>query len=225
MQDATSVRVLIVDDHRTFSAALAGALARKPGFQVVGTLTSSKGLETAVQRLSPDVVLLDIEIDERDGIEAAHALSRLESAPKVVMVTAHDDPDRAIDAFRAGAAGFVSKTCSLDELQQAIQNAVSGGSWMPSHLLSDVLNRLAADQHRMRTDRERLERLTPRERELLAYMMEGLDRHKIAAAMAISPNTVRTHVHNILAKLEVNSSLEAVVLAHRANFAPSAAED
>jgi DNA-binding NarL/FixJ family response regulator len=141
-----------------------------------------------------------------------------------VVVTCHVEESTATEAVRAGATGFVAKDAPVDELLIAIRAALAGESWLPRQLLGGVLRLLQGgipgNSPPSRPEIGPVGRLTAREREVLALLVAGFDRSAIGARLFLSPNTVRTHVQNVLRKLEVHSSIEAVGLALRHGVRP-----
>ena len=210
------VRVLIVDDHRVFAEAIATRLGVEPDILVVGTTATGREAMAATDELRPDLVLIDVELATEDGIEIAERLREQRPDLVVVVVTCLSDPARVREAVSVGALGWVTKDAPTGELLSAIRGAMRGESWIPPAILTGVLRELLLLRRELGEDEERLSRLTPRERHVLECMADGQDRTAIAERLYLSANTVRTHVQNILAKLQVHSSLEAVALALRA---------
>jgi DNA-binding NarL/FixJ family response regulator len=210
------VRVLIIDDHRVFAEAVATRLGAEPDILVVGTASNGRESIAAVEELRPDLVLIDVELAGEDGIEVAERLREMRPDLVLVVVTCLSDPVRVRDAVSLGALGWVTKDAPTDELLSAVRGAMRGESWIPPSILTGVLRELLLTRRELGEDEERLSRLTPRERHVLECLADGLDRVAIAERLYLSANTVRTHVQNILAKLQVHSSLEAVALALRA---------
>ncbi|MGH2784691.1 MAG: response regulator [Actinomycetota bacterium] len=210
-----AIRVLIVDDHRVFAEAIAARLQTEPDLRVVGQANTAAQALDAVETLDPDVVLMDVELGADDGIELAGRLRATYPTLAVIVVSFLTDTTRVGQAVRAGAAGWVTKDAPTEELLGAIRGVAVGESWIPPRLLTGVLRDLLTTRRMVDEDEERLVRLTPRERTVLDMMADGLDRSAIAERMFLSTNTVRTHVQNIFAKLNVRSSLEAVALALR----------
>jgi DNA-binding NarL/FixJ family response regulator len=210
-----TIKILIVDDHRVFAEAIAARLAAEPDLRVVGQANTAVQALDAVETLAPDVVLMDVELGGDDGIELAGRLRATYPSLAVIVVSFLTDTGRVGQAVRAGAAGWVTKDAPTEELLAAIRGVSAGESWIPPRLLTGVLRDLLTTRRMVDEDEERLGRLTPRERTVLDMMADGLDRSAIAERMYLSTNTVRTHVQNIFAKLNVRSSLEAVALALR----------
>jgi DNA-binding NarL/FixJ family response regulator len=215
------VRVLVVDDHQVFAEALSALLNAEPDFEVVGTASTTGAATAAAASHVPDIAVVDVELGGADGVELAGRLRGDHPGLKVVCVTCLEDASRVVDAVRAGASAWVIKDASFDELAGAIRGAMRGESWIPPKLLTGVLSQMQGNQKEADEFEKRLSRLTDREHEVLRCMVAGLDRASIARQLFLSKNTIRTHTQNILAKLEVHSSLEAVALALRAGIRES----
>ncbi|MGH2687232.1 MAG: response regulator [Actinomycetota bacterium] len=215
------VRVLVVDDHQVFAEALSALLNAEPDFEVVGTASTTGAATAAAASHVPDIAVVDVELGGADGVELAGRLREDHPGLKVVCVTCLEDASRVVDAVRAGASAWVIKDASFEELAGAIRGAMRGESWIPPKLLTGVLSQMQGNQKEADEFEKRLSRLTDREHEVLRCMVAGLDRASIARQLFLSKNTIRTHTQNILAKLEVHSSLEAVALALRAGIRES----
>ncbi len=215
------VRVLLVDDHRAFSGALAALLDADPEIEVVGAVPSATAARAAVDKLRPDVALIDVDLGDGNGIDLVADLGRASDRPECVMLTCHDDVDTVVAAARAGVVAFVPKDVGAGDLIAAIHGVTKGDGWIPRHLLGKVMRKLVRGADDANIEEKRLESLTPREREILSSMMAGLDRNGIAETLGLSNHTVRTHIRNILAKLGAHSMLEAVAVAYRAGLQPT----
>lgn len=213
-------KVLVVDDHPVLAEALATRLDAEADLRVVGTVNTAAGAARAVERLAPHVVVLDVELGDGDGLELAARLRERHPEVRVVVVTGHDDVATAARAVRAGVSGLVTKDGPIDLLTTAIRGAMRDESHWPPRLLTGVLRELQHQAAERNQYAELLQRLTPRERDVLACMVRGLDRAGIARELYLSVDTVRTHTQNLFAKLQVHSSLEAVSVALRAGMGP-----
>jgi DNA-binding NarL/FixJ family response regulator len=211
------LRIVIVDDHPVFAEALRERLSAETDLDVVATAADGRAARSAVATLQPDVVTLDIQLGEEDGLAVGTEL--LDIAPRLalVAVTCVDDPLRAVEGVRAGVRAWVPKDTGMEFLLAAIRGAPQGHSWFPPAVLGRMLPLLAQTSPVHRSD-ERLAALTGRERQILECMVDGLDRQAIAEELRLSANTVRTHVQSVLSKLKVHSSLEAVALARAAGL-------
>ena len=206
-------RVLVVDDHRTFAELLARALDAESDLECVGHAQDSGEALAAVERLRPDVVLMDVHLPDRDGISTTAELVCEHPDLKVLILTAHASLADIERAASAGASGFLAKDGSLFEVLDGLRTASSGSLILPDGLLA----RLSAVGEGDRT-MLRQWNLTPRELEVLALLGDGRDPRGIAKELGVSLNTCRGYVKAILAKLGVHSQLEAVVLATRAGL-------
>jgi DNA-binding NarL/FixJ family response regulator len=210
-----TIRVLLVDDHAMMRAGLAGVLGSDPEIEVVGEAEDGAAAVSQARRLSPDVVLMDIEMPGVDGVTAIGLMATAAPAARCLVLTTFDVDDYVLGALRAGAAGFLLKTTPPRELIRAVKDCAAGGS----ALGPTVVRRLVASYvGAAREPVSGLERLTEREREVLGIMARGLSNAEIGAELYLTENTVRTHVAHILAKLGVRDRVQAVILAHRAGL-------
>ena len=218
----TQLRVLVVDDHRMVAEVLAARLSSVDDLWILGRYpTDHPQLPDVVQRLRPDVVILEVEAL---GAAGTDMLCRLQAAwplAKMLVLTGSDDPQRAVQAARCGVDAWVPKESSFDQLVAAILGVCQGHAIYPPRQLGAVLRQLRDDVRQARERSGPLDVLSSRERHVLACMVEGKAAHQIAVELLISANTVRTHMCNILAKLQVHSGLEAVSIARAAGMRPS----
>jgi DNA-binding NarL/FixJ family response regulator len=211
------VTLLICDDHKTLTDALAMVVERDPTLRLVARPVhdADRAVELCHEH-RPNVVLMDIEFKSGiDGIEATRRIKRSSPATKVVIMTAHDDERRLVEAVEAGASGFFGKDEPADEVLAAAKSAAEGEVLIDPATLARLLHQVAREREVHREVLARFATLTDREREILRYVAEGRRNDDIASALFISPQTVQTHVRNVLGKLEVHSKLEAVALAVR----------
>lgn len=205
-------RVLIVDDHRTFSELLSMALHAEPDFECVGVADSAAAAVEAAARLRPDVVVMDIEMPRRDGLSAARQIREMLPGTAIAVVSAHGGPEWVTRAVRAGANGYVTKDGSLPEMLDVLRRVRVG---------SMVTGRSVLIQLGQLTDGEQPPALTEREREVLAWMCRGMAPKAIARALGISLHTCRGYVKSLYAKLGVGSQLQAVAKAQRLGLVAS----
>lgn len=215
------VRIFLVDDHQMVRDALTARLALAADLWVVGgAATGDPGLAQQVGQLRPAVITVEVD---QVGAGTGALLDRLAvaaPAARVVALTASHDDARAVDAARAGALAWVPKESSIDHLIDVLRGASVGRASYPGAQLGEVLRELRADVRRARERSGPLDALSDREREVLTSMVEGRRRAEIARELCVSDNTVRTHTRNILTKLGVRSSLEAVSIALAAGMRP-----
>lgn len=215
-----AIRVLVIDSHRMFAEALAERLSAADDVHVVGTATAAAQALESARALRPDVVTLDANLGEADGVDVAQELHTAAAPPKIVMVTCVDDIDRVLRAIWAGALAWVPKETRAVTLIEVIRGAVHGEAWLPPRVLGVVLNAIVSSSDGEPPDRTPLAALTPRERQVLRCMLAGLDRSATAEILGLSLNTVRTHAQGVLTKLHVHSALQAVSVALSAGMRP-----
>jgi DNA-binding NarL/FixJ family response regulator len=206
---------LIVDDHKLFAEALANSLERH-GFKVVGTVSDERDALELARRLAPDIVLMDLGLPGRGGAALGASIIGEMPETKVVAVTALHDPRAVAEVVREGFSGYLTKDASVDRLVSSIRAILAGQVVLPGRLAR------AATGGRSPEEREahlRAEQLTAREREVLQLLAEGAGSEQVAERLSVSPHTVRSHVQNILAKLQVHSRLEAATFAVRYGIA------
>jgi two-component system, NarL family, nitrate/nitrite response regulator NarL len=204
-----TLRVLIVDDHLLFAEAIRVAL-EDGGLSVVGTISIAAEALGAVGRLEPDVILMDLALPDQSGLATGQAILERHPEAKIVAVTALNDRSAVDEALRIGFRGYLTKDTPVAQFVTAVRSAIDGHLVLP-HRLSPARRRSEAE-----SDAALLaSQLTPREREVLALLVQGADGKKAAAILGISLNTVRTHVQCILTKLQVHSRLEAATFAVR----------
>jgi DNA-binding NarL/FixJ family response regulator len=210
------IRVLVVDDHALFRRGLQMVLEQEPDIQVVGE--ASDGAEAVVQAgdTLPDVVLMDVRMPRRGGIEACTSIKDVVPSAKIIMLTISDEEADLYEAVRAGAMGYLLKEISIEEVASAIRAVNGGQSLISPSMASKLLTEFAAMSRRSE-ERQQLPtpRLTDREMEVLKLVARGLNNRDIAKELFISENTVKNHIRNILEKLQLHSRMEAVVYAVR----------
>jgi DNA-binding NarL/FixJ family response regulator len=209
------IRVLIADDHRTFAEALRVVLRTEKGFSVVAVVHDGRSAVEESHDRNPDVVLMDVEMPEVDGISAAREIKERAGDVRVVMLSAHQDDYVVARAIDAGASGFLYKNAPLKDVARSLRAAYRGEPLIDPQEMRRVLRHLRRRRDQDAAARARVDRLTKRETEILQRMADGASSEKIAEDLKISPNTLRTHVQNILFKLKVHSKLEALAYAIR----------
>jgi len=210
-----AVRLLICDDHRVLTDALATVVGLDDGLELVGAPVhdAQSAIDLCAEQL-PDVVLMDIELKGgMSGIEATRVIKETSPATKVIIMTGHDDDRLLVDAVEAGASGFLSKDEAAQELLSAVKSAADGEVLIDPMTLARILPQVAREREQQRGALALLNDLTDREQEILSLLAQGMRNDDIARQLYISPQTVQTHVRNILGKLRVHSKLEAVAFA------------
>ncbi|MBA2380960.1 MAG: response regulator transcription factor [Chloroflexi bacterium] len=207
------IRVLLVEDHQLLADALSALLSREPDMEVVGIAGTVADSRT-MSRDRLDVVLMDYRLPDGTGAEAARAIKARWPAARVVMVTALTDDETVLESIQAGADGYLTKDRAAEDVVQAVRAAHAGETLLPRSVIVEIARRVAAARERG-DERRTVEPLTARELEVLRALTEGLSTPDICERLFIAPNTLRTHVQNIMGKLRVHSKLEAVAFALR----------
>jgi DNA-binding NarL/FixJ family response regulator len=210
-----ATRVLIVDDHRAFSEALGTAIDGHPDLVCVGTPTTIAECFAEVEQAAPDVVLLDIYLPDGDGIEAIAGIRARRPDARIVVMTGYTDVDVMARAASAGASGFLPKESSIGAVLAALRAVRDGRMLVDGSTLAAILGRVGRVAPGTRGGASGPDHLTMREQDVLDLMGQGLDPHTIAGRLGISLHTCRGYQKSILAKLDVHSQLEAVVVAAR----------
>ena len=209
------ITVLIVDDERTFGEALELALGREKDLRIVDVATDGTQAIRAVDMHRPDVVLMDVAMPGMNGIEVTRRIKEADPDARIVILSGHDDEHLLARAVQAGATGLLRKTEAVVNVASTVRRAHRGEALHAPDEVEVALRRLRHRRDRDDDAARRLERLTPRELEILSLMAEGQSPNEITAALRMSPNTLRTHMQNVLTKLGVHSKMEALVLAIR----------
>ena len=220
MSEPAPIRLLIVDDHKVVREGLRSFLGTEPGIKIVGEAADGRQaldrvLALGAEGLRPDVVLMDLEMQPVDGIEATREIRSRWPDVEVVALTSFVEEDRVNAALEAGAAGYLLKDADADELVRAVRAAHHGELTLDPALARRLMNSLRARQ-----DPSPADELTPREREILALVARGSSNQEIATQLVISERTARTHVSNILRKLNLRSRTQAALWAGKHGFAP-----
>jgi len=205
MSASAPIKVSIVEDNDRFRESLSVMLNGCPGFRCAGTHRTAEEALTQIPKEAPDVVLMDIELPKRSGIECVRELKRLLPTVPVMMLTAYDNPEKIFESLRAGACGYLLKRTSLAEVLEAIEEMHRGGSPMSTQIARRVVASLHQPTAKAATA------LTEREEQILARLAKGFSNKEIADLLNVSLETVRTHLRHIYEKLHVHSRTEAVV--------------
>jgi NarL family two-component system response regulator LiaR len=209
------IRVLVVDDHAVVREGLRAFLDLQDGIEVAGEAADGAEAIEAAVRLEPDVVLMDLVMPRVDGLAAMRALRERVPAARVIVLTSFLDDERLLPALRAGAAGYLLENVAPQELARAVRAAHAGEALLDPVVAARLVERLSDDGAP-----DPLDRLTPREREVLVLIGRGFPNKRIARELELSEKTVKTHVGHVLAKLGVTDRTQAAVVAVRAGLVP-----
>jgi DNA-binding NarL/FixJ family response regulator len=206
------IRVLIVDDHAVVREGLRSFLELQEGIAVAGEAADGAEAVDAVERLRPDVVLMDLVMPKADGVEAMRLLREGGATARVIVLTSFLDDERLLPAIRAGAAGYLLKNAQPQELARAIRTAHAGEALIDPAVAARLVDALASD----RPD-DRYDELTPRERDVLELIGRGYSNKRIAHELGAAEKTVKNHVSHVLAKLGVTDRTQAALYANRSS--------
>lgn len=213
MDEPSRYRVVLVDDHDLLRRGIRTMLESEPDIEVVGEASDGSEALTLVESTLPDVVLIDVIMPNKDGIEATKEIKDTFPKVGVVVLSGHDERQFIFDALKAGASGYLLKTAELDEVIATVKSVARGEAKLDPALASQVLTEFQTYQRAEFS--EVYQPLTPREKEILQRMSDGLPNKTIASRLNISERTVTTHVANIYSKLHVNNRVSAIQEAMR----------
>ncbi|SDX36650.1 two component transcriptional regulator, LuxR family [Marininema mesophilum] len=203
-----TIRTLIVDDHEMVRRGLVAYLTTQPDIEIVGEAASGREAVTLLTKTQPDIVLMDLVMEEMDGVEATREAGRVSPHTRVIVLTSYLNDDKLFPVLEAGAFSYILKTSRAGEIATAIRNAASGHATIEPRVSEKIL-------HRMKTSATPAlhEELTEREREVLALLGQAKTNQQIADTLFIGVKTVKTHVSNILSKLQLEDRTQAAVYA------------
>ena len=202
------LRLVLIEDHQALREGLELLLDRE-GCQVVGTAGTARDGRELVERLDPDVALVDIRLGEESGIDLTRALLDTEPARRIVLYTGSSDVELLVSGLDSGARGYALKEGTPAELTGAIQTVAEGGTYVDPRLRPALLSRETT---------QRLKSLSKREGEIMDLLAQGLTGEQVAERLVLSSETVKTHIRNAMAKLEANTRVHAIAIALREGF-------
>ncbi|UOF92078.1 response regulator transcription factor [Fodinisporobacter ferrooxydans] len=207
------IRVLVVDDHQLFRRGVIGILQLSEEFEVVGEGSNGEEAVDMVERVKPDVLIMDLSMPVMNGMEAMRQIQHMETSTRVLILTVNEEEEALFEAVKNGAQGYLIKTVEPNELLAAIRNVAAGEAVIPSNLAVKILSEIA--KPKPVTVEALIEPLTQRELEVLKELGKGFSNREIAKHLFISENTVRNHVRNILDKLHMTNRVQAAAYAVR----------
>jgi DNA-binding NarL/FixJ family response regulator len=203
MTDATTIRIMIIDDHPVVRTGLASMLSTQPGIEVVGSASSGMEALALLDTIVPDIILIDLRMPGMSGLEAIRAINLRPEPPRIIVLTSFDTDEDIYQAVGAGAQGYLLKDTPQEKLLEAIQLVHARKRYFPADIAARLTERMARSN------------LTPREHQVLQLVAKGLTNKEIGRAIGISDNTARNHVNSIIEKLEVSDRTEAATIAMR----------
>ncbi len=204
------IRTLIVDDHPVVRYGIKHMLDAESDIEVVGELDNINGIGKVLLELRPDVVLLDLELEETHGVDALRFLREEAPGMHVIIYTSHDDEERIIQAAELGVDGYLLKGCPKEEIVSAIRSVHDGGTALEASVASKLMHHM----HRRSSSKEQPAiQFSKREKQVLELLAEGKTNRDIGTKLFISESTVKFHVHAILSKLDASNRTEAVSIA------------
>jgi DNA-binding NarL/FixJ family response regulator len=214
-----AVRVLLVDDDELMREGLKAVLSSDDAIDVVGEASDGRAAVSRTRALRPNVVLMDVRMPDLDGISATREILAVSPEVKVAVLTTFEQDDYIFGALSAGASGFLLKRTKPEELIAAIHTIADGDSLLSPSVTRRVIERMAGQPVGDPEAAELLERLTPRERQVLELIARGLSNAEIATAFVIEESTVKTHVKRILMKLHLRDRAQAAIFAYESGLA------
>ncbi|WP_226529714.1 response regulator [Metabacillus niabensis] len=214
----SKIKVLIADDHHVVRRGLLFFLKTQKDIDIIGEATNGKEAVKLVSELNPDVVLMDLSMPEMDGVMATKIIRETNSTVKIIILTSYGDQDHVIPALRAGASGYQLKDIEPDDLVQTIRDVLQGQSKLHPKVTSHVMAHLSTPVIPSQT---KLDDLTKREKEVLNELAKGKSNKEIASALFITEKTVKTHISNILSKLQLSDRTQAAIYAVKNGYVES----
>lgn len=214
-------RILLVDDNAEHLRGIKELISLETNYDIVGTTTSANVGISLVKKYRPEVVIMDINLPEKDGLQAIQEIDKLGLDTKILVLSGYDDADLIYRAMKIGARGYVLKTMSSAQLVYAIDEILAGKIYLPSALSSrffEYFQQSYREESQGSAEENLLTYLTAREEEVLELLTQGNNYKGIAGKLFISETTVKTHVNNIFQKLQVNDRTQAVLYALNNGF-------
>lgn len=202
-----AIKIALIEDKAAVRTSMVNIIEGTPDFKCVGAFGSGEEALREIPKLKPQVVLMDIGLGGMNGVECVHQLAKIMKLPQIIMLTVHEDPDSIFNSLAAGASGYLLKPVRASQLQAAVKDVYAGGAPMTSNIARKVVQSF---KHVTPSGRPTSENLSPREVDVLDYLVKGFSYKETAEAMGISYSTVHTHIEHIYHKLHVQSRAQAV---------------
>ncbi|HTJ34659.1 MAG TPA: response regulator transcription factor [Dactylosporangium sp.] len=216
MYEGGRVKVLIVDDHEVVRHGLRFMLAQEPDFEIVGEAGDGAAALAEIRRSKPDVVLLDLNMPILDGLGVLHAMQGDQPhRPAFIVLTSYSDENRAMEAMRAGALSYLAKSTAADRVTDAVRAAATGGSVLAPGVAAKLVQKWRENERE-----GPLERLSARERDVLAELSRGRSNREIARLLSLGEQTVKSHVSSILTKLDLQDRTQAAIFGLQHGLVP-----
>lgn len=218
---ASSIQVVVADDHPMHRQAIAIACEDDPDITIVAQASDGEEALRIARELEPDVLVLDLMLPKIDGFEVARRLARETSKTRILVLSSRDDSQALFAALGAGVAGYLDKTAAVEMVAEAIRGVAAGESRFTPDQQRAVFGRFGDFVRAARDRAGATARLTDREKEILAYIAEGMTTHQMARRLRLSPRTIDSHITNTYSKLNVNSRTQAARRARELGLIPS----
>ena len=209
------IKILVVDDHALFRKGLVSLLEDLPEFKVVGEASNGCEAIEAAKTLEPDLIFMDINMPECDGLEATKKIKEILPSIKIVMLTASEEDQYLFEAMKIGAQGYLLKDLELKQFLELLQTISKGEAILSSTMATKIFKEFNKNENESKTADSSVDELTDRETTILKYVAEGFLNKEIADQLGISENTVKIHLRNILEKLHLKNRIQAAVYAVR----------
>ena len=212
--------LLIVEDHPYTRDTLCYQIKKLETINLMGAVTNGLEAVDFVLKQKPDIILMDIDMPEMDGIEATKEIKKLNKNIVIIMLTGHAEREKVLDAFNSGANGYCIKDIKIKELERVIETVTDGGIWVDTKIagfIFDVLKNINEEQKKERVKAEDYS-ITEREFEVLRYVADGLSNDEITEKLFISRNTVKNHIASLLSKLALKDRTQIAVFALKKNM-------
>ncbi len=201
------IRLLICDDHTLFCEGIKAMLRNEPNMEIVGEARDGRRAVELVKELKPDVLIMDVSMPDMNGFDATRRIREFDDSVKVLMLTMHDDEDQVARCLEAGASGYILKDAPASQLLYAIETVEKGERYLSPVVLKKVVAGYVNNSQRPQTS---YDRLSPREREILKLLAEGLSVKEIATRLNLSVKTVDVHKYNLMRKIDVHDRAELI---------------